>query len=175
MHSRDKMKNSKIKRLTELALLTAAALIIFVIELQIPYPFPIPGIKPGFANIITVYAVYHYKAHEVAAVCAVRILLGAVFTGNVTALIYSAAGTLLCLLGMLPLKRILDEKHIWMTSIIGAVLHNTGQMAAALIVMQTPQLMLYYPFLLVSGCIAGAFTGLCAQFVTKRLRKEKKP
>ncbi len=173
MHSRDKMKNSKIRKITELALLTAAALIIFVIELQIPYPFPIPGIKPGFANIITVYAVYHYKAHAVAAVCAVRILLGAVFTGNFAALIYSATGTLLCLLGMLPLKRILDEKHIWMTSIIGAVLHNTGQMAAALIVMQTPQLMLYYPFLLVSGCIAGAFTGLCAQFVTMRLRKEK--
>ena len=166
--------SEKVRKLTELAVLTAVSLIIFVIELQIPNPFPIPGIKLGLANIITVYAVYHYKAHEVAAVCAVRILLGAVFTGNFMALIYSAAGTLLCLLGMLPLKRILDEKHIWMTSIIGAVLHNTGQMAAALIIMQTPQLMLYYPFLLVSGCIAGAFTGLCAQIVTTRLKRRKK-
>ena len=168
------MKNSKIRKLTELALLTAAALIIFVIELQIPYPFPIPGIKPGFANIITVYAVYHYRAHEVAMIAAVRILLGAVFTGNFMALIYSAAGTLLCLIGMIPLKKVLDEKHIWMTSVIGAVLHNTGQMAAALIVMQTPQLLLYYPFLLVSGCLAGAFTGLCAQLITKRLLKSRK-
>ena len=166
------MKNSKIRRLTELALLTAAALIIFVVELQIPYPFPIPGIKPGFANIITVYAVYRYRAHEVAMIAAVRILLGAVFTGNFAALIYSAAGTLLCLLGMLPLRKIIDENHIWMTSVIGAVLHNTGQMAAALIMMQTPQLLLYYPFLLVSGVFAGAFTGLCAQFVTKRLNKK---
>ena len=162
------MKNSRIKRLTELALLTAAALIIFVVELQIPYPFPIPGIKPGFANIITVYAVYHYRAHEVAMIAAVRILLGAVFTGNFMALIYSAAGTMLCLLGMIPLKKVLDERHIWMTSVLGAVLHNTGQMTAALLIMQTPQLLVYYPFLLVSGCIAGAFTGLCAQFVTIR-------
>lgn len=164
----------KTKKLTELSLLTAAALIIFAVELQIPYPFPIPGIKPGFANIITVYAVYHYRTHEVAMIAAVRILLGAVFTGNVTALIYSAAGTLLCLLGTLPLRKLIDERHIWMTSVIGAVLHNTGQLAAAMLLMRTPQLMLYYPFLIVSGCIAGAFTGLCAQFITKRLLKHKK-
>lgn len=167
------MKNSRIRKLTELALLTAAALIIFAVELQIPYPFPIPGIKPGFANIITVYAVYRYRAHEAAMIAAVRILLGAVFTGNFAALIYSAAGTLLCLLGMIPLKRLIDENHIWMTSVIGAVLHNTGQMAAALLLMRTSQLLLYYPFLIVSGCMAGAFTGLCAQFVTKRLKNNK--
>ncbi|MEE0844389.1 MAG: Gx transporter family protein, partial [Ruminococcus sp.] len=47
----------KPKRLAELAVLTAVSLIIFIIELQIPNPFPIPGVKLGLANIITVYAV----------------------------------------------------------------------------------------------------------------------
>ena len=101
--------SDKVKRLTELSVLTAVSLIIFVIELQIPNPFPIPGIKLGLANIITVYAVYHYKAHEVAAIVAVRLILGAVFSGNFAALIYSAAGAVLCLLGMLILKRFIDE------------------------------------------------------------------
>lgn len=156
-------------------MLTAAALIIFVIELQIPNPFPIPGIKLGLANIITVYAVYHYKAHEVAAVIVVRLLLGAVFSGNFSALIYGASGAALCLLGMLLLRRWIDESHLWTASVFGAVLHNTGQMAAALLIMQTPQLLLYYPFLLVSGCLAGAFTGLCAQFVIGRLKKNHHP
>ena len=50
----------------------------------------------------------------------------------------------------------------------------SGQMAAALLVTQTVQLLLYYPFLIVSGCLAGAFTGLCAQFVTARLKGWKK-
>ena len=166
--------SDKVKRLTELAVLTAVSLIIFVIELQIPNPFPIPGIKLGLANIITVYAVYHYKAHEVAAVVAVRLILGAVFSGNFTALIYSAAGAAVCLLGMLILKRFIDEKHLWLSSVFGALLHNTGQMIAALIVMRTPQLLLYYPFLLVSGCLSGAFTGLCAQIVTSRLKGWKR-
>lgn len=166
--------SEKVRKLTELAVLTAVSLIIFVIELQIPNPFPIPGIKLGPANIITVYAVYHYKAHEVAAMVAVRLLLGAVFSGNFMALIYSASGAFLCLVGMLALRRWIDEKHLWVASVLGAVLHNTGQMAAALIVTRTAQLLLYYPFLIVSGCLAGAFTGLCAQIVTARLKRRKK-
>jgi heptaprenyl diphosphate synthase len=163
----------KVKRLTELSVLTAVALIIFVVELQIPNPFPIPGIKLGLANIITVYAVYRYKPYEAAAITVVRLILGAVFAGNFAALIYSASGAALCLIGMLILRRFIDEKHIWISSVFGAILHNTGQMAAALIITQTPQLLAYYPFLLVSGCLAGAFTGLCAQIVISRLKKNK--
>ena len=166
--------SAKVRRLTELAVLTAVSLIIFIVELQIPNPFPIPGIKLGLANIITVYAVYHYKAHEVAAMVAVRLILGAVFTGNFTALLYSASGAFLCLVGMLILRRFIDEKHLWIASVFGAVLHNTGQMAAALLVTQTVQLFLYYPFLLVSGCLSGAFTGLCAQLITARIKGWKK-
>ena len=158
------------KKLAKLSVLTALSLIIFIVELQIPNPFPIPGIKLGLANIITVYAVYRFRACEVALMVAVRITLGAVFSGNVMALLYSACGSVCCLAGMLFFKRIIDEKHLWISSVFGALLHNTGQMAAALLVTQTPSLLLYYPFLVVSGCMAGAFTGLCAQIVVSRVR-----
>ena len=160
-----------VKRLARLAMLTAAALIIFIVELQIPNPFPIPGIKLGLANIVTVYAVYRYRAAEVAMLVAVRITLGSVFSGNVMALLYSACGSLFCLAGMLLLRRAIDEKHLWLSSVCGALLHNTGQMAAALLVTQTPSLLLYFPFLAVSGCLAGLFTGLCAQLIMPRLRE----
>ena len=159
------------KRLARLSVLTAVALIIFIVELQIPNPFPIPGIKLGLANIVTVYAFYRYRALEVAMMVGVRITLGSVFSGNIMALLYSACGSFLCLLGMLFLKRIIDEKHLWIASVFGALLHNTGQMAAALLVTQTTSLLLYYPFLVVSGCLAGAFTGLCAQAIMPRLRR----
>ena len=158
-----------VKRLTRLALLTAVALIIFAVELQIPSPFPIPGIKLGLANIITVYAVYRYRAGEAAAILLVRILLGSIFGGSVAALIYSLSGGVLCLSGMLLLKKVIDENRLWLSSVFGAVLHNTGQMAAALLVLQTPSIIAYYPFLIVSGCLAGLFTGLCAQVVVNRI------
>lgn len=158
-----------VKKLTELAILTALALIIFVIELQIPNPVPIPGVKLGLANIITVFAVYHYRASEVALIVFTRVFLGSFFGGNMMALMYSMAGGMLCLLGMLLLKRLLPEKYIWICSVLGAVLHNIGQTAVACLIAGWG-LLAYFPFLLISGCIAGAFTGGCAQIVLRRLR-----
>ncbi|MBQ8509427.1 MAG: Gx transporter family protein [Clostridia bacterium] len=52
------MSNRKIGRLTRNAMLAATALIIFVVEAQIPVPVPIPGVKLGLANVITVYAMF---------------------------------------------------------------------------------------------------------------------
>lgn len=156
-----------VKRMTQLAMLTGVALIIFVIELQIPNPFPIPGVKLGLANIITVYALYHYRAREVLMVVFCRIFLAAAFSGNMMTLVYSFAGSVVCLVGMLLLKRIIDQKYIWLASVCGAVLHNGGQIIIAMAVMGTGVLV-YLPFLLVSGCFAGAFTGGCAQMIVKR-------
>ena len=119
--------NDKVKRLAQLSLLTAVALIIFVVELQIPNPFPIPGIKLGLANIVTVYAVYHYRWYEVSAVVVLRVVLGSLFSGNMMALIYSLSGSFFCLVGMLLLRKIVDEKHIPIASVFGAILHNTGR------------------------------------------------
>lgn len=159
----------KVRKLAELGLLTALALIIFVVELQIPNPVPIPGVKLGLANIITVFAVYHYRAGEVFCLVIARILLGSFFSGNMMALMYSMAGGILCLVGMLGLKRILAERTIWICSVFGAVLHNIGQIAVACLVAGWG-LLAYFPFLLVSGCIAGAFTGGCAQLILYRAK-----
>jgi heptaprenyl diphosphate synthase len=156
------------KKLTRLALLTALALIIFIVELQFPDIIPIPGVKLGLANIITVYAVYKYKAGEVAMIVVTRVVLGSLFGGNISAMMYSMAGAMLCLAGMMLIKRIVPVNYIWLSSILGAILHNTGQMIVAVLVTRTFSVASLYPFLIVSGCIAGAFTGLCAQLLVKR-------
>ena len=160
-----------IRRLTELALLTSVALIIFVIELRIPNPMPIPGVKLGLANIVTVYAVFRYRPPETAMIVTARLLLGAVFSGNPSALLYSASGAFCCLLGMLALRSILPEKQIWLCSIIGAMLHNIGQITAAVIIMRSFGVIAYLPLLLVTGSLAGLFTGLCAQLLLKRIKR----
>ena len=160
-----------IRRMTELALLSAVALIIFVIELRIPNPFPIPGVKLGLANIVTVYAVFRYRPSETAMIVVVRLLLGAMFSGNPSALLYSAAGAIACLCGMLLLRRILPEKQIWLCSVIGAMLHNIGQITAAVIIMRSFSVAAYLPILLVTGSLAGAFTGLCTQLLLNRIKR----
>ena len=152
-------------------MLTALALIIFTVELQLPTLAPIPGMKLGLANIVTVYAVYSFSAGETAMLVVVRVLLGALIAGNLMSLAYSLAGGLLCLAGMLLLRRVIDRKHIWVCSVLGAVLHNIGQTAIAVVLMQTRTVIAYLPFLLLSGCAAGALTGMAAQLVTGRMDK----
>lgn len=163
----------KTKKLAELSVLTGIALIIFVVELQLPNLTNIAGIKLGLANIITVYGVYRYKPYEVSLILFARIILGCIFCGNPSAILYSLSGGVLCLLGMILLKKIIPKNHLWICSVLGAVLHNTGQILMAVILMKTLAVTAYLPFLTVSGCIAGAFTGICAQLVIKRLDKNK--
>ncbi len=163
------------KKLTELALLTAVALIIFVVELRIPNLVPIAGVKLGLANIITVYAVFRYKPNETAMIVTARLLLGAMFSGTAVTLLYSASGAFLCLVGMLSLRNIIPKNWIWLCSITGAIFHNIGQIIMAVILMKTTAVLANLPILMISGCIAGAFTGLCAQLLLNRLERKHPP
>ena len=160
----------KAKKLAELSLLTAVATIIFIIELRIPNIIPIPGIKLGLANIITVYAAYRFSAKDVLLIAVARVFLGSLFGGNFSVIIYSLSGALACLAGMILLRKIIPLVYVWLCSIIGAILHNTGQMAAAIFITRTPAVLAYYPPLIISGSIAGLFTGLCAMFILKRVK-----
>jgi heptaprenyl diphosphate synthase len=103
-----------------------------------------------------------------------RILLGALFSGNLMALWYSIAGGTLCFISMELLKNIISEDNMWFLSIVGAVLHNIGQISVAVLVLKSTSVIAYLPFLMISGCIAGMFTGLCARMVSKRLRKSSR-
>lgn len=158
----------KVKKLAVLAMLTAVALIIFVIEAQIPAIVPVPGVKLGLANIVTVFAVFAIGAKEGAAVLACRIFLGAVFAGNFSTIFYSGAGGLLAILATMGAKQILTPKQLWVAGCIGAVAHSIGQMAAAVTITGTPGLLIYLPVLIAISILTGCFTGLCAQIILNR-------
>lgn len=157
------------KKLTQLSLLTAAALILYVIELHLPSPVLIPGVKLGLANIITVVAVYRFTPCETVLLVAVRIILGAIFAGNMSAFLFSVFGAVFCLCGMMIIRKLLPEKQLPLCSVLGAMLHNVGQMAAAVWVMGSLSVLAYLPILLVTGCVAGLFTGICAREVERRI------
>lgn len=161
----------KTKKLTAMALLAAVALIIFVVEAQIPALVPIPGIKLGLANIITVFAVFTFGSWEAALILAVRVFLGAVFAGNFSTILYSAAGGALAILTTILLKRFLTLKQLWVAGALGAIAHSVGQMTVAVLITQTPGLLIYLPVMIVCSVITGTFTGLCAQYLVKRGEK----
>lgn len=159
------------RKLCTLALLTAAALVIFVAEAQIPPVIAVPGVKLGLSNIIVLLTMYIYGRREGAVVLGLKIVLGSIFSGQLMSFFYSAAGGILCLGVMSLLKGLLTEKQIWATSAFGAAAHNIGQMMVAVVVLGTEKLLWYLPVLLVSGVVTGVFTGLCCQLTLPRLRR----
>ncbi len=161
----------KVKKLCHLALLSAAALVIFVAEAQIPVLFGVPGIKPGLANIIVLIALLSYGPGGAGAVLAVKLVLGSAFSASPASFIYSAAGGVLALAVMIALRRVFGEKQTWALSAFGAVAHNAGQLLAAVFVLGSEKILLYFPVLLISGAVTGAFTGLCAQLALPLVRK----
>ena len=160
------------KKLTMLSLLTAVALILYVVELRIPNLIPVSGVKVGLANIVTVYAIYRFKPGEAAMVLLSRIILGSLFAGNVSALIYSISGAVLCFSVMLLIKKLVPEEKLWVSSAFGGIFHNIGQLAAAVFVMRTTAVLLYLPQMIFFGCLAGVFTGVCAQVVVGRVNEK---
>ena len=158
----------KTRRLTLLALLTAIALTIFMIEAQIPALVPIPGIKLGLANIVTVFAVFALGPKDAVLILAARIFLGAVFAGNFSTIFYSAAGGACAFLVSIGLRRVLTNKQLWVAGALGAVAHSIGQMAMAVLLTGTPGLIAYLPVMIAVSLVTGTFTGLCAQFLVNR-------
>ena len=149
------------RRVTRLALLTAIALTIFMVEAQIPVAVPIPGVKLGLANIVTVFALYALGPGQALLILVGRCLLGAVFAGNMNALIFSVLGGVSAMLVMILLSRP-GQLSVYGVSIGGAAAHNCGQIAAAVLTLWSTAPLAYLPVLLAASLLTGAVTGVAA-------------
>ena len=152
---------TRTKKLVLSAILAAVALGVYVLEAQIPVPVPVPGVKLGLANIVTLVAMALLGRKQAAAILTVRLLLGSMFAGGFSALLYSVAGGVLAYAVMAAL---LSAVPFWAVSVLAAIAHNLGQLALSVIVTGTPSLFWYAPALLLAAILTGVFTGLVSQY-----------
>lgn len=160
-----------VRLLSELALFTAISLLLYIIESFLPAPFPIPGVKLGLSNIAVLVVLHHYGTKPAFLVLISRILLSCFFFSSFISLAYSLTGGLLCLLTEALLLKLLQKHYLYLISIFGALAHNAGQLLIALLLTKVPGVLVYLPFLIISGTITGLFTGLCAHLTLKVLPK----
>lgn len=161
----------RLKKLTLTAVLTAAALVMFVLESQLPPLTAIPGIKPGLSNIFTLFTMETLGPGWAFGLFFTRVTLGCVITGQGSAFLYSFAGGLLAYALMLLLRKALRGNTLWVRSVLCAMAHNAGQLAAVAAITRTCAVWSYLPVLIPAAILAGTLTGLCAQLVLHRLAK----
>ncbi len=164
------MEKINTKHTAVMAMLIAVGLIIFSLESLIPPLTPIPGIKLGLANIVTLFTLYAFSGRDAACVLILRVILAAVFAGQAVSLWYSLAGGVLCLAAMNVCKLFLKEDLMQFTSVVGAVFHNLGQLAAAVLITGNLGILWCSPMLMLGGVICGFFTGIACKLMFKRVR-----
>lgn len=159
------------KKLALCAVLTALALGLSTLESLFPVSVlvPLPGIKLGLANIVTVFALYRLGGIPALAILIARCLLGAMFAGNASALLFSLMGGVLAMLTMIVLRRV-RGLSVYGVSIAGAAAHNIGQICAAMVVLGGTAVLGYLPVLLGVSLITGTLTGFVASLLFRAMR-----
>ncbi len=153
------------KKVSTYGVMIALAFIFSYLDTLVPINIGIPGVKPGFANIVVLSALYLYDKKDALIISVIRIVLaGAVFSGTY-AMLYSLAGGLLSYLAMIIAVRV---KKL---SVIGAIFHNLGQIIVAAFVTETYRIAYYFPMLIVSGVITGVLIGTLSGIIIKRIYK----
>ncbi len=161
----------KTKNLTTMAILTALALALSWIERMIPLELviPLPGVKLGLANTVTLFALYQLNLPAALLILIARCLLTALFSGNMTGLAFSLTGGLISMLVMALARR---SRHlsVYGVSVLGAAGHNCGQILVAMILMHSLYIWGYLPYLLLIGTACGVATGAVSAGVLRALR-----
>ena len=163
-----KNTSERTERAALYGLLTALAMVLGFVESLIPIPFPVPGIRLGLANLVTVVGLYTVGIYGTVAVSMIRIVLVAFTFGNVFSMLYSLGGW-----GLSILLMILCKKREWFSSVgisvIGGVGHNIGQLCVAALVVKQAGVFIYLPVLLIAGTAAGLVIGFVGGMIVERL------
>lgn len=151
------------------ALLVALALILSYLESLVPMSFAIPGIKMGLPNIVIVFALYKLGFRSAGCISIIRVVLVSILFGNVMSMVYSLAGAVLSLAVMWLFHKSGKFSSVGV-SVAGALGHNVGQIATAIVLLETGGLVYYLAPLCISGAVAGICIGVAGGIVVKRVK-----
>ena len=159
------------KRMVLSAVLVSLALALSYTERFIPLQMlvPLPGVKLGLANIVTLIALYLLGAKSAFAILILRCVLGAVFGSGITGLLFSLTGGMLSMSVMALCKNV-PILSVYGISILGAATHNVGQILAAMVLMNSVYIGMYLPYLLVVALFTGFATGAAGAGVLRILK-----
>lgn len=161
----------KTTKLVSISLLLTIAFCLSWVETLLPVLVPIPGVKLGLANVVTLLMLGLFPAYEILLVIIARVILSALLFGQFLSFSYSMTGAIFCLIISLLMNRFLKNHYLFLTSVAGAMAHNIGQLLIAFLLTGMSGLIFYLPTLMVSAFVTGLFTGLCAHFLKPTVRR----
>ena len=156
----------KVQKMALLGVLTAAAIVIAILESFIP-SVGIPGVKLGLANIVILIILYELGIWEAITVNLLRVLVVSLVRGTFLSMgfLMSLTGCVLSLGIMILFYLLIKKFSIIGVSVIGSVFHVTGQILIAMIFLGSAYIFLYLPVIAISAIITGVFVGIVAKLI----------
>lgn len=165
--------DKKVTRLASDAVLVCAALVLSYIEAVLPLDFiPLPGFRLGLANIAITVAAFRNSPTDAAVVSLARILLVFLLFGSPTSFIFSLCGSALVIITLFILRSHPSRLSFVGISLICALLHNCGQLIAALLLVG-PAVKSYVPFLCLASLIFGTLNGIVLNLIPDKIYNKK--
>jgi heptaprenyl diphosphate synthase len=152
-----------------MGLLLALMLVLGFVESRLPVP-GLPGVKLGLSNGVLLFALYLLDIPSALLLMVLKILLSGFLFGNPSSMMYATAGGVVSLTGMILLSRSRQFSPV-VVSMAGGLLHNVGQVGLAMIILQTPGLLVYMAILMLIGMVTGLATGVAAKAVIQHFPK----
>lgn len=163
----NKTKYFSARRIATLSVLTAMGLIMFMIESLFP-PLFLPGAKMGLSNIFSLLALFILGPAEAIILVVVRTVLGSIFMGNMSTLLYSfTAGLVSVVISSLLVNFVYPRVSVIAVSVVAAVMHNLAQNLVFCLVSDTPEMFGYMPYLALLGVVAGLIVGFAVWFILR--------
>ena len=81
-----------MRRIALLSLFTAIALILSLVDSALPPLLPVPGVRLGLANVVTLILLFAVRSRDAFLVLILRIILASVFAGQGMSFLYSLVG-----------------------------------------------------------------------------------
>jgi len=158
-----------------IAILSAYALALHGFESLLPTP--IPWLKPGLANIITLVALILYGFRTALFVTLIRVVLASILIGTFLgpAFILSAGGGIASVLAMgLSIKLFKNLFGTVGISLIGALFHNIAQLSLAyfLFIQRIEAVLIISPLIVLLGSVTGILNGIISDILIKSLLKK---
>ena len=165
-----------VRRIALLGILTAATIVIAILESFIP-SIGIPGVKLGLANIMILVILYELGIVDAIMVNLLRVIVVGLVRGNIFSMgfLMSLTGAIFSLGIMILFYLVVRKFTVVGVSVIGSIFHVGGQVIIAMIFLGSAYVILYLPIIGISAIITGVFVGIVAQLIinTGIVRKQK--
>lgn len=165
--------NKKIKRFTYLALLSAMAITLNLVETaMIP---PLFGVfRIGLANIISLVTIQILGIKEMIIVNVMRVIIGNLLSGRILGSTFwiSLGGVTLSTIILIIFSKI--KSSLLFTSVMSSIAHSVGQVVVVCFFYMTSYIAIILPYFLLLSIPTGLFTGFIAKITSERIKPIKK-